>query len=105
MLRRGFTKLELTVVLGAMVVLLSCIGFVLPLQFLAILLFGWAWHVYRLIGLVRIDWPESAGAAFLLGLFGLGLHWFCSWFATAKRARQMSDSKEPTAVQGAGESI
>jgi len=91
---RGFTKTEFLVVLIVMIILMGCVGAVLPLQFLAILLFGWAWHVYRLVGLVRIDWPELAGAAFLLSVFGLGLHWFCSWFASAKSARQNSETSE-----------
>jgi hypothetical protein len=101
MRRQALTKLEVVVIVLVIVVLLICVGFVLPIQIAFFVLFGWAVHLYRLSGLVRVNWTELAGAVVALGIFGYGVHWFCDWLWEAIQAkRSEADANARHAAEG-----
>lgn len=94
MRRRGFTAKELLVVLGLIVVLMLCAGFTLPLETLLVLGFGWAWFAYQLSQQVTVNVPELIWACIALGLFGFGLHWFCTWFWNTLHAKPENEEQD-----------
>lgn len=71
----------------AVVVLLSCMGFVAPIDFAVAVAFGWIWYLVRTLPQVQ---PASAGvvtAAACLVLFVVGSQFFLGWLYSEIRNR------------------
>lgn len=79
MSRSGFTVIELLVVLTILFILLSCMGFFLPIDFFGNLLVGWFFYLWRTLPAVSVKWEGVATAVVCLAGFAVGLHLFLRW--------------------------
>lgn len=81
MMRKPLSSVELLVLLANILILLGCVGFVLPFVVLFHLAFGWIFYLYRTLPQVRINLPGVLTATVCLGALAIGLQWFLRWFA------------------------
>jgi hypothetical protein len=87
--RAGFTRIELLVVIGILLVCSGLIGFTPPIQMFGLLLIGWVLHLVRIARETVIDGNATLTAATALACFVGGLHWL------ALRWRQRSGAVWP----------
>src|SRR5688500_9464784 len=95
-MKRGFTRTELLIVVGVIVVLLVCVGFTLPFEFLFYILFGWALFLWRVLPQITIDWGSAALGGMALALFAGGLHGLLRSFYRASQAARESIAADRT---------
>jgi len=79
--------LAAVIAMSALVVA-SCMGLTWPVEVLWKVLFGWIGYLIDDLPRVRIDRGRLVSAAVYVGLFAVGLHWFCRWlFREVRSAR------------------
>ncbi len=66
-------------VVTAVLVLLTCIGLAVPVDFAVAITFGWVWYLLRTLPEVRFETTGVATAAVCLVLLTVGAHVFFSW--------------------------
>jgi prepilin-type N-terminal cleavage/methylation domain-containing protein/prepilin-type processing-associated H-X9-DG protein len=93
--RPAFTLIEFLVVLTILVVLLSCLGFGLPIDLGFNLVFGWALYLARVVPQVRPDWGAIATGGLCLVGFGWGLHRLLTWIYEETRAADGEEEAPP----------
>jgi hypothetical protein len=72
-----------------LVLLLGCLGFAAPADFLFAVFLGWAFYLVRVVPQSRVNPGGLATALVCLAGFALGLHWFLRWVAgQARKLRQ-----------------
>ena len=86
-------KVLLITVLSAALVLLTCMGFALPVDFAVAMGLGWAWYVARTYPEVQVAPAGVATATVCLILFVVGSQLFLNWLyrAVQHRAGRKSD--------------
>ena len=94
-MRWSFTLAIIAV--GVLAFLLSCGGFLVPLEFAFHLAFGWVLFLMRVVPQVRVGWAGVATGITLLVLLAGGTHLFLGWLygqvrgATGPRTRSSGD--------------
>jgi len=73
---RGFRNI---VLVFAALLLLSCLGFGVPIDILLALVAGWAFYLARVLPQLHVNWSGIATAVICLAGFALGLHAFLDW--------------------------
>src|SRR5262245_19901057 len=68
------------ILLGAILVLLTCAGFYVPLDFAISLTLGWIAFLWRVLPQVHVNASGVANAILCLCLFAGGAHLFLRWF-------------------------
>jgi len=74
---RGF---KIVVISLAALVLLGCLGCIVPIDILSALLAGWAFYLARVLPQLQFNWSGVATAILCLVGFAFGLHGFLEWF-------------------------
>ncbi len=95
MSRRGFTRIDVLVVVVVLCVLMMCMGFFLPIDVIGNLLVGWAFFLVRTVPEVSVSWDGLATAVVCLVGFALGLHLFLRWLAGAIPEQVEGDEPGP----------
>ncbi len=75
----------------ALLLILGCMGFVLPLELLAYLFFGWIVYLYRVVPQVTVNASGVATAAVCLILLAVGVQAFFSWIHEQMRTAKQRD--------------
>jgi hypothetical protein len=60
--------------------LLLCAGLIAPIQFAALLLFGWVKFLIDTLPKVQINWPDVVVALLAFAAFIVGIRWVIPWF-------------------------
>jgi prepilin-type processing-associated H-X9-DG protein len=77
----------LLTILSAVLVILTCMGFAVPVDFAVAVVLGWIWYLARTYPAVHVAPEGVATAAVCLVLFIVGSHLFLGWLYTAVRNR------------------
>ncbi len=78
---------RIILVMGALL-LLACMGFGVPIDFLAVITLGWAWYLVRTLPEIRMARAGIATAAICLVLFAVGSHAFLAWLYSHSNTRE-----------------
>ncbi len=81
-------------ILSAALVLLTCMGFALPVDFAVAVVLGWLWYLARTYSEVQVAPEGLATAVVCLILFVVGAHFFLNWIFTAIRSHTGTKSAE-----------
>jgi hypothetical protein len=85
--------LELLVCICLASILLFCLGFVAPVQFLVMIIAGWVIFMWRVVPQIELDLGALILSLGALAMFLVGLHWLLRWFAAA--AQRTKDVAAP----------
>src|SRR5262245_59101405 len=72
--------IQLMIVLGVGLLMLACLGLLLPLELLFHLAFGWVLFLFRVVPRATVDGSGVLTAGICLASFAVGLHLFLRWF-------------------------
>ncbi len=80
-------KVVLLSILSAFLMILTCMGFAVPVDFAVAVVLGWIWYLARTYPAVRVAPEGVATAAVCLVLFIVGSHLFLGWLYMGVRTR------------------